>query len=131
MSQTIPCQVDGLVKIYAYEETKNSAAFFEFESAEKAQDAAKEIRKYCHLLNGHQDNRIPKGTKFKVVLGYSTKGMESIGQPFKCAEELIKRALSDMDTEIKMKDVPIVQIERKQLKHPHKKNKSSSTHFQD
>lgn len=102
MSSILPCQVDGLVRIYTYTERN---AFFEFENQETLQKAKDVFMLYItnspmFYLN---ESLIPEHTKF--VFGVSTD------TSIKSIEELIRRVTEVITTETSLKkDIPIIPI---------------------
>lgn len=95
---SIPCQVDGLLRIYTYAE---SSAFFEFENQEKLQKAKDAFT--SRIMNNstlYLNSVIPEHTEF--VFGVSTDN------PIKSIGQLICRVIEVISTETSLKkDIPI------------------------
>lgn len=107
MVSILPCQVDGLVRIYTYTERN---AFFEFENQEKLQKAKDAF--ISRVINNSilylDESIIPGNAKFvfRILADASIKSVE----------ELIRRVTEVIMTETLLKkDIPIIPITMEHL----------------
>lgn len=112
IDSSLPCQVDGLLRIYTHTERN---AFFEFENQDKLQKA-KDAFTHC-ITNSptlHLTSSItPKYANF--ALGISV----DINTPINSAEELIRHVTEVITTETFLKrNVPIIPITMERLGSP-------------
>ncbi|VHN99662.1 hypothetical protein [Candidatus Rhabdochlamydia sp. T3358] len=107
IASSLPCQVDGLLRIYTYTE---HSVFFEFENQEKLQKA-KNAFTLCVT------NSSPLHLGESIVLEHTNFVFSvSADAPIKSVEELIRRVTEMITTETSLrKDLPVVPITMEHL----------------